>query len=244
METNNNQMPDIYYDGNTYNPCIYSPNAPYAIFFEQTNETLETDADLFKQFADNIIKNFRHTKVYTHYKSYLYDLGFNRCQMLGNITSDMAKIEMHHNGLTIFDITIIIIKHLLNTIGKCTSFDVIHHLRYVHTYNCAPLVMLCRTMHQLTHNNDEFYVPVQMTFGNWSVFLNEYKYGMTYGIAKKLDIWIKKSMREQLDKVNSNIIELNEKIKDWSEYNECGYNNNRWNSFNSYNTYSFINNYR
>ena len=42
----NYKLTDIYYDGNTYNPCIFSPNAPYAIFFEQTQDSLNTNTDL------------------------------------------------------------------------------------------------------------------------------------------------------------------------------------------------------
>ena len=48
-----NDIPDIYYDGNAYNPCLVSPNAPYALFFAQTKDTLNTDAEMFKKFADN-----------------------------------------------------------------------------------------------------------------------------------------------------------------------------------------------
>lgn len=240
-ENMNNQIPDIYYDGNNLNPCIMSPNAPYAIYFKQTRETLR-DTDLFKRFIDNAVSNFRHSRVYTNYKSYLYQLGMNRCQMFGNITSEMATIEMHHNGLTIFDIAVIIATHLLNTMGEVTEFDIFYHLRLLHTSNEVPLVMLCKTAHQLEHNDEDFYVPVQMTFGNWIKFLNDYKYGLTYGIARKLDRWIKKSLQEQVDKgrLNESSIMLREKIKEWSEFNECNFNNGRSGStYNPYNNYLF-----
>ena len=227
-----NEIPDIYFDGNGLNPCIVSPNAPYALFFEQTKDTLNVDADLFKRFAENCVAQFRHSKVYTNYKAYLFALGLDRCQILGNITNDMAKIEMHHNGITIFDITVIIITHLLNTQNQCTTFDVFHHLRKVHTENMVPLVMLCRSMHQLEHNEEDFYIPVQMTFGNWPKLIEEYHYGITYGIAKKLNYWIKKSLREQVVEgtLNQRLTTLNKSIREWSEYNECGFNNNRYNN--------------
>ena len=229
-----NSIPDIYYDGNTYNPCIFSPNAPYAIFFEQTQDSLNTNTDLFKRFAENCVKQFRHMKIYTHYKGYLYDLGLDRCQMLGNITADMATIEMHHNGISIFDITVMIITHLLNTKGKCTSFDVVHELRKVHSENKVPLVMLCKSMHQLETNEPDFYCPIHMTWGNWPELLNDYRYGITYGIAKKINIWIKKSLMEQFDNditLNERLLSLNNTIRDWSVYNECAYNNNPNNCF-------------
>ena len=239
-----NQIPDIYYDGShKFNPCIFSPNAPYAIFFEQTKDVLFSDTDLYKRFIENCIKNFRNMKVYTHYKGYLYDLGLDRCQILGNITNKMASIEMHHNGITIFDIAVCICNHLLNTIDRVTTFDVISHLRRVHTMNMVPLVMLCKTMHQLEHNDDEFYVPVQMTFGDWSRFLEEYKYGITYGISKKIKFWIEKSLQEQIDNcvLNAKCISLNEQIRSWAEYNECAFNNNSDN--NTFYRANYNNNY-
>jgi hypothetical protein len=232
----NDQIPDIYFDGNYRNPCIASPNSEYAIFFAQTRETLNGDTELCKRFVENAVSNFRHSRVYKHYKSYLYDLGMDRCQILGNINTDMATIEMHHNGLTIFDVALIITWHLVTVQGSVTEFDVIHHLRRVHTMNMVPLVMLCKTMHQLEHNNDEFYIPVQMTFGDWEEFLKEYHFGVTYGISKKLEFWINKSLREQVDKgsLNESTIMLRKQIKEWSEYNECGYNNSDRNPYNPF----------
>lgn len=241
-----NEIPDIYYDGNPYNPCIVSPNAPYALFFEQTKEIF-LNADMFKKFVDNVKAQFRHMRVYSRYKAYLYEIGLDRCQILGNITADMATIEMHHNGISLADIIIMITTHLINTEGKCTSFDILHHLRMIHTRNMVPLVMLCKSMHQLEENDAEFYVPIHFTFGDWPTLLDNYKYGITYGIAKKLRIWIKKSMQEQISKdaatINARLTMLNNSIRDWSEYNECCFNNNNYNNvINPYNFSLFINN--
>ena len=230
-----NEIPDIYYDGNTYNPCIMSPNAPYAIYFAQTRETLFQNADQFKKFVDNCKAQFRHMKVYSRYKAYLYELGLDRCQMLGNITNNMATIEMHHNGIALKDIIIMITTHILNTDGQVTSYDILHQLRYIHTNNLVPIVMLCKTMHQLEENDDNFYCPVQMTFGNWPELLERYKYGVTYGIAKKLRYWINKSLREQKDieesNLNTRLLQISNKLKEWSEFNECGFNNNKNNNW-------------
>ena len=241
VENMNNQIPDIYYDQNSLNPCIASPNAPYAIYFKQTKNTLR-DTDLFKRFVDNVVSLFRRSRVYTNYKSYLYQLGMNRCQVFGNITSDMATIEMHHNGLTIFDIAVIITNHLLNTVGEVTEFDACFHLRLLHISNEVPLVMVCKTAHQLEHNDEDFYLPVQMTFGNWQKLLTDYKYGLTYGIGRKLLKWINKSLQEQVDKgrLNESSIMLREKIKEWSEFNEYNFNNRTGGAvYNPYNNFLF-----
>ena len=148
-----NSFPDIYYDNNLYNPMIYSPSAPYAIFFYQTRETLFSDADTFKRFLDNAITRFRHSETYKHYKGYLIDIGLDRCQMMSNISASMSEtgniIEMHHNGLTIFDVALLLTNHILTTKGKISTFDLVYELKKVHTNNMVPLVMLCKTAHQM-----------------------------------------------------------------------------------------------
>ena len=232
MESTNN-IPDIFYDGNKLNPCIASPNAPYAIFFYQTRETLFGDADIFKRFIDNAINQFRNTDFYTQYKGFLFKLGMDRCQIMGNITEEMVGskgIEMHHNGITIFDIAVIICNHILNVKGKVCTFDIIHELRKVHKNNQVPLVMLCKTMHQMYHNEEEFVIPASMCFGNWMSLIYEYIDGLTYGIAKKLFYWIKISQEHTNDEnLNSELIKVRNKILEWSDKNECSFNNNKYN---------------
>ena len=104
-------FPDIFVSDTDNNPCIFSPNAIYSIFMFQTRDTLFADTDTFGRFINNAIKNFRASEAYTHYKAHLFDLGMTRCQMLGNIDVTMFEkkggIEMHHNGITIFDIALI-----------------------------------------------------------------------------------------------------------------------------------------
>lgn len=220
-------FPDIYMD-NEYNPCIQSPNAPYAIFFRQTRETLFGDTEIYKRFIDNAISRFRKTRVYTNYKSYLYELGLTHCAILGNIDKDMAELQMHHNGITIFDIAVMIVTHKLITVGSVTTFEVISELRKVHTQNKVPLVMLTTSIHQMTHHNDEFFVPISMTFGYWTELLQDYKYGITYGIAKKLKYWIQISLEHSIDEnLNADLLKLRDEVEKWSEYNEyylnCSY---------------------
>lgn len=224
-------FPDIYYDGSfKNNPCIFSPNATFAIFFAQTMDSLNGDVDRFKRFVENAISRFRHSRRYKNYKEYLYNLGFDYCQILSNINSDMADIEMHHNGITIFDIGVMITRHLLAVKGQVTTFDVVMHLKYIHAMNYVPLVMLCKTMHQMVHNEDEFFIPASMTFGFWPQLLNEYSYGITFGIAKKLYYWIKISLEHTNDpNLNKNLIKIRDKVQKWSEYNEYVLNTNDYN---------------
>lgn len=208
---------DVY---NDLNPTLTSPYSSFELSFVQTEDTL-MDVEVYKQFLNNAITRFRRSRTYKHYKGFLIDLGMNRCQFHGNITTDMATIEMHHNLLTIFDIALIITEHVLKTYGCITTFDLVTLLAQVHKQHKVQLVMLSLTPHQLYHNSDMIIHP-DMCFGKWWEFLEEYNRGITFDIANKLIININEALKVGSSDDNS-LLELREKIKDWSDLNGNGY---------------------
>lgn len=224
-----NEIPDIRlsYD-DKYNPTLKSPNTPFEQPFMQTRETL-MDVDYYKRFLQNCIRRFRSSVTYTGYKHFLYELGLDHCQLLGNISSEEATIEMHHNFLNIFDIALMICEHLLNTYGYITSFDIIHGLKEEHRNNDIPIVMLCKTAHQLYHNSEEGLVlPARMCFGYWIDLLKKYNRGITINIAEKVIIFLQKSIEFEEgyieNNMTNNLLEVRDQVMNWSEYNEYGDN--------------------
>lgn len=205
-------------------PAIYFPRCEYPLTFYQTRDTL-ADMDRYKAFIDNCTHRFRKSRTYKSYKSYLMSMGLDRCQVIGNIQDGMANIEMHHNFLTIYDITILISQHILNTVGRCTTFDIVALLMQEHKNNNIPIVMLSETVHQLYHDNPDFYIPISMTFGKWWDLLIKYRYGITLDIAYKVVKYIQNCQRN--NELNSvEFFKLSDDIKNWGEYNEYNYYNN------------------
>ena len=205
-------------------PAIYFPKCEYPLTFYQTRDTL-ADMDRYKTFIDNCTHRFRKSRTYKSYKSYLMSMGLDRCQVIGNIQDGMANIEMHHNFLTIYDITILISQHILNTVGRCTTFDIVALLMQEHRNNNIPIVMLSETVHQLYHDNPDFYIPISMTFGKWWDLLIKYRYGITLDIAYKVVKYIQNCQRN--NELNSvEFFKLSDDIKNWGEYNEYNYYNN------------------
>jgi len=205
-------------------PSIFFPGSMYPLTFYQTRESL-SDMDRYKAFIDNCIHRFRKSRTYKSYKAYLMGLGMDRCQINGNIQDGMADIEMHHNFLTIYDITILISQHLLNTIGRCTTFDVIQLLAQEHKNNNIPIVMLSETAHQLYHDNPDFYIPISMTFGKWWELLLKYRYGITLDIAYKVVRYIRNCQRNN-ELTETQFYRLANDIEDWGKYYEYNYYNN------------------
>ena len=225
-----NPIPDIEQDfdimySDEYNPTIKSPNCVYSLQFYQTRESL-MDIDVYRNFLKNAISRFRHSRTYKNYKSYLEGLGLDKCQILGNIDSNMASVEMHHNFLTIYDIALMITEHTINTIGYISTFDLVQKLKEEHINNRIPIVMLSKTAHQMYHNNENFMLPAQMCFGYWQELLMKYNKGITINIANKVINFIQISIEVEKNNIDftNNLLKLREDVKGWSMYNEYGDN--------------------
>ena len=213
-----------YINNNDPIPVMWFPSAENYLPFYQTRESL-ADMDRYKSFIDNCIRRFRKSRTYKSYKSYLMSMGMDRCQVNGNIQDGMANIEMHHNFLTIYDITILISQHLLNTVGICTTFDIISLLAQEHRNNNIPIVMLSETAHQLYHDNPDFYIPISMTFGKWWDLLIKYRYGITMDIAYKVINYIRKCQKNN-ELTDLAFYQLANNVQNMGCYNEYNYYNN------------------
>jgi hypothetical protein len=218
MDYNFTDNKDIIASLDSYNnPTIHSPNCHYVIQFYETKQSL-LDIDEYKAFLDNAIARFRHSIAYTNYKGFLYGLGLDRCAFNSNINKDMAELEMHHNMLNIFDISLIISEHILNTVGYITTFDVVQCLKEEHRNNRIQLVMLTKTPHQLYHHNRDFYIHPDMCFGNWIEFLERYNKGITLEIAYKILFYIKRALKDGVSN-DAGLLNIREQILNWSGLN-------------------------
>lgn len=217
MEQNYNNFPDIDIFESSVNPVISSSNCPYVLPFYQTRDTL-IDVEVYRNFLKNAIQRFRHSRTYKNYKGFLMGLGLDKCQFHGNITAEMASIEMHHTIITIYDIAIIITEHLLNTHGMITTFDLAQAIRQEHIDHKIPLTMLSLTPHQLFHNNEDFYIHPDMAFGNWYEFLQKYHTGITQDIAFKILFYVKRAIDEEGSN-DGGLLEIRDRLMDWSQSN-------------------------
>lgn len=205
---------------NYYNsPMIKSPSAEYGISMDQTRESLY-DASIYKSFINNAIRRFRNSPFYKGYKNFLIEMGMDHCQVLGNISTDMGKVkvEMHH-VLPIDMVAIIICEHILNTVGKINTFQLVRLLKNEHKKHHMQITMLSETAHEVYHDNVGMFLNTNMTFGNFAQFLFDYRYGITEDIAMKLLSYIKK-IEKETQTTDNDYLALREHIKEWSEYNE------------------------
>ena len=197
------------------NPTISSPYSPFIIQFYQTPESLNNIED-YRTFLKNVESAFRTSREYKAIKARLIESGMTNCQVHGNLNSEMVDIEMHHNMLTLFDLSMIITEHLVRTVEKVSTFDVVRLLIEAHNNNEVLLIMLSKTPHQVYHNNPEFFLPFEMCIGEPWKFLEKYKYGITQDIAYKILRYLRQEEKNN-GKINDNgLLNIRNSILSWS----------------------------
>lgn len=216
--------PSIFLTDPDRNPTLVSPNASYSISFCFDKEQ-SYDLDEYKTLLDSSIREFRGSRTYSHYKAYLMGHGFNRCVFHPYIKNSseedtMATLEMHHCMLTIYDVACMITEHFLNLGQLITEFDISELLRIEHSENRVPVVMLCKTCHQLYHNQ-YMYVDPTCVWGKWWELLERYKYGITRDIAYKLMMYLNNAIDDMRLKkkheYTEKLLRLRENVHNWSE---------------------------
>lgn len=212
-----NAFPDIFTYLNNGNPTLRSPSSSYELGFLQTKQSV-ADIESYARFINNAKDQFRHSRFYKAYKAHLMSLGMDHCAFLHNINSDMAELEMNHVILNIFDITLMICEHYLNTYGQVSTFHLIGALRDEHKNNRVPIIMMSKTVHQVYHDDDLFYVHPNQVFGKWTELITRYYNGITPEICTKLLFYIRTSLKEK-NSSDNDLLSLADQIKNWSEMN-------------------------
>lgn len=213
--------PDILISNMDTNPELSSPNAGYSISFAFTKEQ-RYDYEEYQKMVDAAIRNFRSSQFYKHYKGYLYAIGLDRCQfhpyIQNNEEYEMASLEMHHCMLNIYDIAILITEHMLETVGCITEFDLSDLLKVEHANNNVPIVMLCKTCHQMYHHKYLYVHPTQV-FGQWWNLLTKYEKGVTREMADKLLRYLNRGIADKAkyrDEDIKRLLALRDEISDFS----------------------------
>ena len=220
-----NGLPEVdFFNDLDGNPTISSQNSEYQISFYQTRETL-LDVEIYRHFLKNAISRFRRSITYKHFKSFLMENGLNHCQYLGNINGDMkdektgkgVSIEMHHSIITIYDVACIICEHVLNTVGRITTFQLAELIRREHIQYHIPVCFLSLTPHQLYHNNDNFYISPSMVFGDWYTFLRRYWRGLNSpDIIRKIQYYLRRAIDEGNKSNDGQLLNLANQMYNWS----------------------------
>lgn len=154
---------------------------------------LNTDKDKVK-YIKRVESVIRSSLEYKEYIDYLKKfIGLDSCIFFQNVTSNAGKggrskvhIEIHHEPLTLFDITNTIYEKFKSTGEPINDLAIAEEVMQLHYENKVGLVPVSKTAHEMVHNSTKLFVPLTMVYGEYSKFLEEYEEWIDDTIYEKL----------------------------------------------------------
>ena len=206
-----------YKDGN--NPKIASEVEEYELQFYKDKQFFMV-FDNWVSFVKGVEKAIRTSDDYTDYVAHLKEMGLTRCQVLGNVDSNMSEkghkvsVEMHHGPiLTLFDYVSVVIGHMLKHDMKITSPRVANLVMDEHWAGNVQTVMLSSSVHQAV-DSGKLFISLKQAHGNLNGFIQKYADGFTQNQKEKINKYIE--LCEKHQSTDNGIFDLKETMHDWS----------------------------
>ena len=154
---------------------------------------LSKDKDRHK-FIKRIERIVRSSMEYRDYLNFLKeDIGLDSCvffQKVSNSSQNKRKrisIEIHHEPFTLYDIVDVVLRKYQEEGLKINDLDIADEVMNLHYENKVGLVPLSKTAHEMIHNSTKLIVPLNMCYGAYSEFLEEYEPYIDDSLYEKLE---------------------------------------------------------
>lgn len=134
-----------------------------------------TNEKQYMKYLFAIERECRRSFEYKQLMRFLKDnCGMDKDSFLENMNIENgAKVEIHHSPLTLFDIVCTVVNKR-NDLGESMSVPMVaKEVMYQHYKLNVGLIPLCKTVHELVHNQYIF-IPAWAVLGNYREFLTQY----------------------------------------------------------------------
>lgn len=195
---------------------VQSKLLPYEISYYKDHSFFMV-LDNFVNFVKGCEKFIRKTNDYSNYISALKEIGLTKCQVLGNIDSnvDEVDVEMHHGPIfTLFDYCSCIVNYLLINNTNVSTPLVSKIIMNEHWEGNIQTVMLSTTVHQAV-DSGKLFINLNQAHGNLNEFLKKYKSGLRLYQCEKINQYIE--MSKKYKSTDNGLFELKDTIYDWSK---------------------------
>lgn len=218
-----------------------SINSQIEILDESKNPTISINGDtyfsvsLLKEsfveakemikFIKSVEKMVRSSPEYTNLIKYIKEeLKLNFCSYLNALDTETVSIELHHTPYNLHQIVeIVILKNeaegrLFNTFSIALEVIELHYKNYI------GLVSLSKSIHELAHSDERFYIHKDLVLGDVDTFYNIYKDYMNEELRYVYKGWKKYSDENPSDSINTlqlfDLSKREEQLENTSELNK------------------------
>lgn len=178
--------------------------------FSRANEMeysvqLESEREKEK-FIKRVEQIIRSSLEYRDYIAFLKEyVDMNRCAFFNNVQNGQGsrvRIEVHHEPLTLFDIVRVVVnKHIEEGI-PLNDLYIADEVLELHYKNNVGLIPLSKSLHQIIHNSNEIVIPIQLVYGDYKNFLDEYGDYLDDNILDKLERKVNETKRIDMNMLN------------------------------------------
>lgn len=211
-------MENVTYKDNG-NPTVSSDTAEYEIAIDKDKYFFMVQEN-YVNFIKGVERLVRTSDDYTDYIAHLKEMGLTRCQVLGNVDSNLSEkghkvsVEMHHGPIfTLFDYVGAIVTHMLKHNIPVTTPRVAKIIMDEHWAGNIQTVMLSSSVHEALDSGKVF-ISLKQAKGNLNGFIKKYEDGITEFQKEKINKYI--ALSEEHESTDSGIFDLQETMHDWS----------------------------
>lgn len=131
-----------------------------------------------RKFIERTKKIIRGSLEYRDYIQFVKDnVGLDQCIFWSNVIGGKKRkisMHMHHEPFTLEDYVRVILKKFEMEGMEINDLDIADEVMELHYMNLVGLVPVSKTAHQLIHNTEKLFVPLNMVYGGYSEFLKKY----------------------------------------------------------------------
>lgn len=169
---------------------------------------LNSDRDKVK-YIKRIEQIIRTSMEYRDYVNFLKDyVNMKHCAFFTNIENDAGsrvRIEIHHEPLTLFDIVQTVLnKHLEEGIPLNDLF-IADEVIALHYKNQVGLVPLSKSIHQIVHHGNDLVIPLNLVYGDYKDFIDEYNDYLSEEVVAKLERKINETKTINAEKIQEKL---------------------------------------
>lgn len=207
-------LPDIEYAENSENknviPFVDAKRSLYMIPYFKPEDYF-SNLDSYQKFVKAVEKLVRNSERYSGYKSHLRtEAKLDHCQVLKDVDSEDAEIEMHHGPIfSLYDYCMIMVEYFIIKKYKLTTFRVADEILKAHEDDMIQVVMLSSTIHEQVHNRNIFIHPDQ-AYGDLNAFINKYGCAIGNDLRDKYNRYFDRAMVS--DSTDYGNLEINKKL--------------------------------
>ena len=147
-----------------------------------------------QRFIERVKKVIRRSQEYKDYIQFLKEhIGLNSCIFFQKVTNGPSSkkgrisIEMHHEPFTLQDYVDTVINKFQDQGLPLNDLLIADEVMELHYSNKVGLVPLSKTAHQMVHKSTKVVVPLNMCYGKYSEFLEEYEPYISEDMYTKLE---------------------------------------------------------